>query len=478
MAVNFGSAGDTGCLHNTAGDFDCPAAMSIYFWFRGAFTTAYQNFLFINGALDFYWDRSVGGSDRIFFSRSFTGTDSTWRLDQADYGVTPSTSTWTFLAVTHANSTADPSWYMAQATDSGPVARTHSGGTSPTGSPESPTGAAIHIGNYSDDSTSLGGDMAYFGLHNVELTEGELSEAMWRGMTTRGLVLATPMFGTTDVDDVSGNGLALTANGNATTVNEAPPVLPLWVPSYQDHVIQPTTGEVKQVAVAVAAQSSVTVVAGETPEQVAVAVAGQSTVTIAAVKTGRVAPSVAATSTVAITVGETPEQVQVSVAGQSTVTIVASQVPERVAVAVAGASTVAITCSKIGRTAAAVVGTSAVSIVCSKTGRVTPAVAATSVVTIGAVKTALTTVAVAGQSTVTIALTTFTTGYAAPFVAAFSSVDITAYRVAGTQYAVAVVNASSSVSIAVQIVGDRGAPAQTVSGSSTRGTLGAVSVPS
>lgn len=70
---------------------------------------------------------------------------------------------------------------------------------------------------------ALNGDMAWGGWHNVVLTAGELHEAMWRGMTLRGLIDHRPMWTTTEIADLSGSANAGTTSGSVATVAAAPP---------------------------------------------------------------------------------------------------------------------------------------------------------------------------------------------------------------------------------------------------------------
>lgn len=230
MAVTFPTGGGDACLH-TAADIAAPTALTLYFWYRGVFSNSagqFRNFCSLGSgpSFDFYFDDTP---DRIILDRDFSGTNGSWTMAAANYGVTPSTTSWNWLAVTQDGTTGVAVWYHSNGSSAGPVSRTNTTGATPSGTIVTGGTHALHIGNWSGHDAAHTGDIAWFGYHNVVLTAQELAEAMWRGMAFRGLVRAYPLFGVSDSPDLSGNAASLSANGTPTTTAVGPPVMPVWI---------------------------------------------------------------------------------------------------------------------------------------------------------------------------------------------------------------------------------------------------------
>ena len=229
MAVLFDPKGGTDRVA-TGASVDTPADWSAYFWVRRGSTTAAQFFSLGAGALiDVYISSST--TDRLNIDRVTSGTKSEHNLTAANDGITYSASQWVFVAMTQSGRNV-PVFYTASPVQ-GVALGTRTATTLAAGSGTATTtaGQVMYLGNWNGLDYALGGDLAYFGFHNVILTAGEIEEAMQRGMTLRGLVLATPLESSAALYDLSGNGHTLTGTGVATTADAEPPVVPLWVPT-------------------------------------------------------------------------------------------------------------------------------------------------------------------------------------------------------------------------------------------------------
>lgn len=245
MPINFNATADkvarTGTLVGTTG-------WSVYGWFRRASTTGGEFFSHSSGTAEIvgiYWSNST--TDRLTIDRcnSAGALASQWTVTQANLGITLSASKWFFLAITQTG-TSTPIVYTMDPSAS-PVlgSRTVSTAVGP-GTPDTTNARSIYFGNWVAADYGLTGDMAWWGYHNVVLTLGELYEAAWRGMTTRGLVVASPLESSSVLTDLSGSPATLTGTGLAD-VSSAPPVTPLWVPTldgWAPHTVSTVTGSV------------------------------------------------------------------------------------------------------------------------------------------------------------------------------------------------------------------------------------------
>lgn len=83
-----------------------------------------------------------------------------------------------------------------------------------------------------DDARGGNCAIGWVGIHNVILTQEEISEAMLHGFTSRGLVDCWALFGDVTEADLSGNARNGAVTG--TTVVAGPPVLPPWYRSVHE----------------------------------------------------------------------------------------------------------------------------------------------------------------------------------------------------------------------------------------------------
>ena len=204
---------------------------SAYWWMRRASTTGGQPWSLGTTAAQIEVYYSASTADRMTIYRRTSGTAGNWTVQGADDGFAYSASQWVFVAVTQSG-ISTPTVYTASPVQSVALAtRTVGVGTTPTGSATTPATETMFLGNWSGFDYALGGDLAWFGFHNVVLTAGEIEEAMWRGFTLRGAVLLTPLESTSKLYDLSGNAHTLTNTGAADTADAKPPVHPLWVPT-------------------------------------------------------------------------------------------------------------------------------------------------------------------------------------------------------------------------------------------------------
>jgi len=203
-------------------------AWSAYAWLRRASTVGGQMFSIGSADIDVYWSSST--TDRLTIDRRTSGTSGQWTVTAANDGITYSASQWVFIAVTQ-NDRGTPVVYTASPVQSVALGgRTVTVGNAGTGTALTGTSIA-YLGNWSGFDYALGGDLAWFGFHNVVLTLAEIEEAMWRGVTLRGLVLASELESTSRLYDLSGNAHTLTNTGAADTADAGPPVTPLWLPT-------------------------------------------------------------------------------------------------------------------------------------------------------------------------------------------------------------------------------------------------------
>lgn len=214
---------------STGATVDIPSDWSACLWMRKASTVGGQLFS-IGGSflIDCYYSGST--TDRLGLDRKTSGTTSTHQLTGADDGITYSASQWVFIAITQSGRST-PTIYTASPVQSVALgSRTVTVSAAGSGTAATASGDAAYIGNYSGASYALGGDIAWFGFHDVVLTDGEVSEAMYRGFTLRGLQIATELRDSSSLFDISGNGHALTGSGVSDTTDLGPPVNPLWLP--------------------------------------------------------------------------------------------------------------------------------------------------------------------------------------------------------------------------------------------------------
>lgn len=235
MPVTFPTAGSDACLH-TAADIAAPSAFTIGCWYRGVRVAGeFCNFFNLGTApnIDIYFNSSA---DEIRMDVDFSGTNGGFRLTAANYGVTPSTSAWNFLAIAYDGaSTANvPTWYHANYASGGPVARTNTAGTTPTGSRVTGGSHVLHIGNFNAHDAGFGGDIGWAFFHNAVLTEGELYSAFWNGYALVSALYGSELYAVGSEYDWTGNARTLTANGSPTSLTTtAPTVWPGWRQSAQ-----------------------------------------------------------------------------------------------------------------------------------------------------------------------------------------------------------------------------------------------------
>lgn len=227
MAVLFSPKNGTDRVASGA-TVDTPADWSAYLWMRKASTTGGQLFS-INDLfhIDVYYSSST--TDRLHIDRKTDGTAATFNVTAANDGIAYSASQWVFIAITQTGRST-PTVYTASPVQAVALgSRTVTVTAAGTGTATTAASGVAYIGNYSGFSYALGGDIGWFGFHNVVLTAGEIEEAMWRGLTMRGLVLATSLESTTHLYDLSGNAHTLTNTGASDTADAEPPVTPLWL---------------------------------------------------------------------------------------------------------------------------------------------------------------------------------------------------------------------------------------------------------
>jgi len=229
MAVLFDPKNDTDRVA-TGATVDTPSDWTAYMWMRKASTVGGQLFS-INALfhIDAYYSSST--TDRLHIDRKTDGTAATFNVTGANDGIAYSASQWVFIAISQTGRST-PTVYTASPVQAVALGtRTVTVSNAGTGTATTAASGVAYIGNYSGFDYALGGDIAWFGFHNVVLTAGEIEEAMWRGLTTRGLVLATSLESTAHLYDLSGNAHTLTATGAADTSAAEPPVYPLWLPT-------------------------------------------------------------------------------------------------------------------------------------------------------------------------------------------------------------------------------------------------------
>lgn len=137
-----------------------------------------------------------------------------WTASSAQHGMT--LANWNHVAWTHDSSNVanNPTLYCngvskALTENVAPTVAFVSGSTIP------------RIGCYTNDALSIGGTLAYFSIHNVVLTQGEVIEAMHYGFTPRGLTFLVPLWGDTAEMDLIGR---LSGTVTGATVSAGPPV--------------------------------------------------------------------------------------------------------------------------------------------------------------------------------------------------------------------------------------------------------------
>lgn len=233
MPLTIPTAGSTSGLARSASDLTVPSAWTFYCWYRKAAIAEIANFASFgvpgDPEIDIYFRSSDTGGIRI--ERYGSGTRGQWSV--AGSVLNHSATGWRFIAFTQSG-LSTPACYQGNpsAGDTAPVAKTVTVTTAPTGTESTLTNRYPVYGNSLFSATydgAFNGDMAWAGWHNVVLTLGELTEAMWRGMTLRGLIDHRPMWSTTDKADLAGTGDAGTINGSVSTLDVGPPVRPLWL---------------------------------------------------------------------------------------------------------------------------------------------------------------------------------------------------------------------------------------------------------
>jgi hypothetical protein len=231
MPVTLAPAGGSDRVTSGA-SHNAPTNWTVCGWFRRASGVAAGELISLSKAgpveqIGVFWSSST--ADRLHIDRLTSSVPGRYQVLQANLGVTLSASKWVFLAVTQAG-TANPTVYTACPADGVALAsRTITVAQAPTGTADT-TAGNIYYGNWVGLDYSLAGDLAWWGFHNVVLTVAEIEEAMWRGLTLRGLMEASSLESTTRLFDLSGGAATLTGTGLAD-VEANPPVHPLWVPT-------------------------------------------------------------------------------------------------------------------------------------------------------------------------------------------------------------------------------------------------------
>lgn len=242
MSINFPTAGSTSALYRSSTDLSVPSNWSFYCWYRRANAASIDNFGSFGVAgdpeIDIYWRSGSAGA--INLDRYTSGTRGRWEVTAANMVHTPAATKWLFFAITQSGTGTPVVYHSDPASDAGPVSRTVTTSISPSGTASTLASRRPVYANSWFSATfdaALNGDMAWAGWHNVVLTPGELHEAMWRGMTLRGLIDHRPMWTATDIADLSGSANAGTTSGSVATVAAAPPVVPLWVPTESEFAL-------------------------------------------------------------------------------------------------------------------------------------------------------------------------------------------------------------------------------------------------
>lgn len=209
------------------------SAWSAYAWIRKASTVGGQIFSLGTADVDVYYSGST--TDRLTIDRRTSGTSGQWQVTGANDGITYSSTQWVFIGISQ-NARDTPVVYTASPVQSVTIGtRTVTVAAAGTGTEVTGTTTA-YIGNWSGFDWALGGDIAWFGYHNVVLTAAEFEEAMWRGFTLRSAELLVTLEDTSHLYDLSGNAHTLTNTGASDTSNAAPPVIPLWLPTAEGWV--------------------------------------------------------------------------------------------------------------------------------------------------------------------------------------------------------------------------------------------------
>lgn len=228
MPVTFGPVAGTDRID--CGARNSTSTWSLYGWWRRASGTRGQFFSISNGTEEIGVYISSSTTDRLTIDRATSGTGGQWQVTGANDRITHSATQWVFLAITQSGIgtpvvyTASPAQSVALGTCTVTTA------VSPTGTANTSVGSAhLYLGNWSGFDYALAGDMAWWGFHNVVLTQGEIQEAMDRGYTHRGLVFATSLESTSVLFDLSGNAASMTNTGAADLTTTDAPVVPKWI---------------------------------------------------------------------------------------------------------------------------------------------------------------------------------------------------------------------------------------------------------
>ena len=398
MSVEFGGWGGSECVHTGTNAVSVTGAWTICLWRWGDHANGnsdYQDVIECDGAqINLYGEPSWGGA--LWCERSYSGTTGVWYVSVANQGITVGANWW-FEAWVFTDDTSAPTVYLANADDTGPISRTVTTDTTPTGSPS--TGAStVHIGNYNGHDSSVDNNLAFVGMYGEALAEGQVAEHMRRGMcSTADCRLLAPLWDKDEDTELSGSGLNLTVNSTPIDQAFGPPVTPSyqlvprpWVAEYQ-------TGVVQQAVVDVVASSTVTATAVMTARPT-ITVNGISGVDISAHSMARVQAAIAAASGVTAQASITARGV-VAVAALSNVTARGGLLLPGVA-AVGATSSVTASAGAYRGVAAQVDATSTVTTDAKCVIGVSPSVAAQS--SLSAVATAVwnAPITVAGQSLV------------------------------------------------------------------------------
>jgi hypothetical protein len=195
------------------GAFSIPSAFSIYYWHKNVDTNGLM-WGFAGDVLRSGWSTgSIIALSRVFATSGFVTST-----------VTPGATltNWNHWCWTHDGTTAGPTFYINGA----PVALTS---TWAAAGAADTTSRALTIGCHPTGSFAAGGSQAYYGFHNVVLTQSEVIAAMRFGWTPRGCIGAWPLLGDNPELDISGLKKAGTLTG--TTVVAGPPIMPSLIPA-------------------------------------------------------------------------------------------------------------------------------------------------------------------------------------------------------------------------------------------------------
>lgn len=206
-----------------------PSDYSVYAWIRRAPPGTNGGQPWGMGAsfdIDHYWN---GSNENFTMNRKSSGTTGAWEVQVADRRITWSASQWVFWGITQSGVSTPKvySYSPAQGVSFGECTVTVS--TAGTGTATTTGSQTLYIGNYAGADYCIGGDMAWFGFHNVVLTAGEMQEAAERGYVNRGRVVVSDLRDTTNLFDLSGNANTLTNTGGASLTTTDAPVLPGWL---------------------------------------------------------------------------------------------------------------------------------------------------------------------------------------------------------------------------------------------------------